>query len=188
MIPHQHSATLTSSCIPESAGGGADRPCRAVRQKRARGLGRGREENVARVGGKVEAGSDPEPVPRKGSPLMKRRARNKSVFEQIKSGLEDGIAYFRGELSLVTTRLPAPPPGNPRKRHCTAAQAAQNVPVRVCGDAEYIRENRAELGTRIARPWGCLATVAATVPAGTTIGRPHIRGPICRSAQTRPSQ
>ena len=96
--------------LPESAGGGADRPCRAVQQERARGLGRGREENVARVGGKVEAGSDPEPVPRKGSPLMKKRARNMSVFEQIKSGLEDGIAYFRGELSLVTTRLPAPPP------------------------------------------------------------------------------
>ena len=41
---------------------------------------------------------------------MKKRARNMSVFEQIKSGLEDGIAYFRGELSLVTTRLPAAPP------------------------------------------------------------------------------
>jgi len=33
-----------------------------------------------------------------------------SVFEQIKAGLEDGIAYSKGELSLVTIDLPAPPP------------------------------------------------------------------------------
>ena len=33
-----------------------------------------------------------------------------SVFEQIKAGLEDSIAYSRGELSLKTTPLPLPPP------------------------------------------------------------------------------
>jgi putative transcriptional regulator len=33
-----------------------------------------------------------------------------SVFEQIRKGLLDSIAYSRGELSLRTTRLPAPPP------------------------------------------------------------------------------
>jgi putative transcriptional regulator len=33
-----------------------------------------------------------------------------TVFEQIKAGLEDSIAYSRGELSLATTDLPAPPP------------------------------------------------------------------------------
>lgn len=33
-----------------------------------------------------------------------------SVFEQIKAGLEDSIAHSRGELSLATTELPAPPP------------------------------------------------------------------------------
>ena len=33
-----------------------------------------------------------------------------SVFEQIKAGLEDSIAHSRGELSLKTTELPAPPP------------------------------------------------------------------------------
>lgn len=41
---------------------------------------------------------------------MKKRAKDMTVFEQIKAGLEEGIAYFRGELSLVTTRFPAPPP------------------------------------------------------------------------------
>lgn len=47
---------------------------------------------------------------------MKKKAKDLSVFEQIKSGLEDGIAYFRGELTLVTVRVPAPPPkANPRK-------------------------------------------------------------------------
>ena len=47
---------------------------------------------------------------------MKKKAKDRSVFEQIKSGLEDGIAYFRGELTLVTVRVPAPPPkANPRK-------------------------------------------------------------------------
>ena len=39
-----------------------------------------------------------------------------SVFEQIKSGLEDCLAHARGELTLVTIRVPAPPPkANPRK-------------------------------------------------------------------------
>jgi len=33
-----------------------------------------------------------------------------SVFDQIKAGLKDSIAYSRGELSLMTTQLPAPPP------------------------------------------------------------------------------
>jgi putative transcriptional regulator len=33
-----------------------------------------------------------------------------TVFERIKSGLEDALAHARGELSLVTTELPAPPP------------------------------------------------------------------------------
>ena len=31
-------------------------------------------------------------------------------FDQLKRGLEDSIAYSRGELSLKTTELPAPPP------------------------------------------------------------------------------
>jgi putative transcriptional regulator len=47
---------------------------------------------------------------------MNKKAKDMSVFEQIKSGLEDGIAHFRGELTLVTVRVPAPPPkANPRK-------------------------------------------------------------------------
>jgi len=33
-----------------------------------------------------------------------------SIFKQLKAGLEDSIAFSRGELSLVTTALPAPPP------------------------------------------------------------------------------
>ncbi len=33
-----------------------------------------------------------------------------SVFEQIRAGLEDGIAHSKGKLSLKTTTLPAPPP------------------------------------------------------------------------------
>ena len=32
-----------------------------------------------------------------------------SVFEQLKSGLEDSVAYSKGELSLKTTELPFPP-------------------------------------------------------------------------------
>ena len=39
-----------------------------------------------------------------------------SVFEQIKAGLEDSIAYSRGELSLRTTELPAPPPSATPRR------------------------------------------------------------------------
>ncbi|NOS99460.1 MAG: hypothetical protein HOP29_02410 [Phycisphaerales bacterium] len=33
-----------------------------------------------------------------------------SVFEQIKAGLQDSVAYSKGTLSLKTTELPVPPP------------------------------------------------------------------------------
>ena len=33
-----------------------------------------------------------------------------TLFERLKKGLEESIAYSRGELSLRTTVLPAPPP------------------------------------------------------------------------------
>lgn len=33
-----------------------------------------------------------------------------SIFEQLKAGLEGSVAFSRGELSLVTTALPAAPP------------------------------------------------------------------------------
>ena len=33
-----------------------------------------------------------------------------SFFDRIKKGLEDSIAYSRGELNLRTTTLPLPPP------------------------------------------------------------------------------
>lgn len=42
---------------------------------------------------------------------MKKKASEMSVFEMTMAGLEDSIAYSRGEkMSLVTTRIPAPPP------------------------------------------------------------------------------
>lgn len=33
-----------------------------------------------------------------------------SVFDELKAGLEDSIAFSRGELTLATTAMPAPPP------------------------------------------------------------------------------
>src|SRR5688500_8811945 len=33
-----------------------------------------------------------------------------SLFQRLKKGLEDSIAHSRGELTLRTTELPAPPP------------------------------------------------------------------------------
>ena len=41
---------------------------------------------------------------------MTARSDRTSGFDQLKAGLEDSVAYSRGELSLVTTELPAPPP------------------------------------------------------------------------------
>jgi len=41
---------------------------------------------------------------------MNGRQKQRSVFGQIKAGLEDSIAYSRGRLSLVTTEPPPPPP------------------------------------------------------------------------------
>lgn len=47
---------------------------------------------------------------------MARKAETMSVFEQLKTGLEDCLAHARGELTLVTTELPAPPPkADPKK-------------------------------------------------------------------------
>jgi putative transcriptional regulator len=41
---------------------------------------------------------------------------NMSVFEQIKTGLEQALAHGRGELTLKTTTLPLPPaPASPAK-------------------------------------------------------------------------
>ena len=42
---------------------------------------------------------------------MKRKASHMTVFEMVMAGLEDSIAYSKGEkMSLLTTRVPAPPP------------------------------------------------------------------------------
>lgn len=42
---------------------------------------------------------------------MKKKASEMSVYEMVMAGLEDSIAYSKGEkMSLVTTRVPAPPP------------------------------------------------------------------------------
>jgi len=41
---------------------------------------------------------------------MNNKQVQTSVFEQIKAGLEDSLAWSRGELSLVTTQPPPPPP------------------------------------------------------------------------------
>ncbi len=42
---------------------------------------------------------------------MKKKASDMSVFDMVMEGLEDSIAYSKGEKrSLVTTQVPAPPP------------------------------------------------------------------------------
>jgi putative transcriptional regulator len=42
---------------------------------------------------------------------MKKKASEMSVYEMVMAGLGDSIAYSKGEkLSLVTARVPAPPP------------------------------------------------------------------------------
>ena len=42
--------------------------------------------------------------------MKKSEVEKMSAFEQIKAGMEDALAFAEGKLSLVTTRLPAPPP------------------------------------------------------------------------------
>jgi putative transcriptional regulator len=47
---------------------------------------------------------------------MANKTKSMSVFEQIKTGLEDCLSHAKGELTLATIRVPAPPPkANPRK-------------------------------------------------------------------------
>lgn len=41
---------------------------------------------------------------------MRDKYEKMSVFEHLRAGLEDSIAYSKGRLSLKTTTLPAPPP------------------------------------------------------------------------------
>jgi hypothetical protein len=42
--------------------------------------------------------------------MTRQKANNPSVFDRLKSDLEDSIAFSKGTLSLTTTELPAPPP------------------------------------------------------------------------------
>lgn len=42
--------------------------------------------------------------------------RDESAFGQIKSGLEDVAAFYRGDLTLRTVELPPPPPQIPAAR------------------------------------------------------------------------
>lgn len=45
-----------------------------------------------------------------------RKKAPASVFDQIRTGLEDCLAHARGEMTLVSTQLPAPPPeAGPRR-------------------------------------------------------------------------
>lgn len=47
---------------------------------------------------------------------MPKKAASMSVFDQIKTGLEECLAHAKGELTLVTIPVPAPPPkATPRK-------------------------------------------------------------------------
>ncbi len=48
--------------------------------------------------------------------MSKKANEELSVFDQIQEGLENSIAYSKGELSLVTTELPAPPPKATKKQ------------------------------------------------------------------------
>ena len=41
---------------------------------------------------------------------MTTKTRTMSVFDQIKTGLEDCLAHAQGELTLATVQVPAPPP------------------------------------------------------------------------------
>ena len=47
---------------------------------------------------------------------MARKTAHMSVFEQIKTGLEDCLAHAKGERTLVTTRVPPRPPKAPPRR------------------------------------------------------------------------
>jgi putative transcriptional regulator len=46
---------------------------------------------------------------RREEPMIGKSA-GRNVFQEIKAGLEDSIAWSRGELSLVTAQPPPPPP------------------------------------------------------------------------------
>jgi putative transcriptional regulator len=50
--------------------------------------------------------------------MMKREStyESMSVFEQVQEGLRQSIAHAKGELTLRTTRLPAPAPKLSKKR------------------------------------------------------------------------
>jgi putative transcriptional regulator len=41
---------------------------------------------------------------------MSEKFEKMRVFEQMRAGLEDSIAWTRGQISLKTTTVPAPPP------------------------------------------------------------------------------
>lgn len=47
---------------------------------------------------------------------MSEKYEEMGVFEQLRAGLEDSIAWSKGQITLKTTTLPAPPPRADAKR------------------------------------------------------------------------
>ena len=83
---------------------------------------------------------------------MRKKASDMSIFEMVKTGLEDSIAYSRGEkMSLVTARVPAPPPPNGRQEGHPNPQTAEHVTGLVCGGAECVDQDRPGLGAGFAQ-------------------------------------
>ena len=119
---------------------------------------------------------------------MAKKTAPMSVFEQIKTGLEDCLAHAKGELTLVTIRVPAPPPrANPRKivairRNLRMSQsvfaATLNVSMRTVQSWEQGLREPNEASLRLLQIIGTQPSVVDALFAG----KPASRG---RSAQAR---
>ena len=79
-----------------------------IRRRRARKLATS-QTPIAKLWRKLQA-RDKKPTEALADARKGGRQRERTVFGQIKAGLEDSIAYSRGQLSLVTTEPPPPPP------------------------------------------------------------------------------
>ena len=83
---------------------------------------------------------------------MSEKFEKMSIFEQIRAGLEDSIAWTKGQISLKTTTLPAPPPAATAAQHFGAAAQSQNVAGGLRRHDQRLPQNRPELGARYTPP------------------------------------
>ena len=86
------------------------------------------------------------------------------IFDELKAGLEDSIAFSQGELSLVTTTMPAPPP--------------KREPTQIADLRHSLRMSQAVFAAVINEDPGVVKIIMTPKPKPTLRSRAGFAGPV----------